>query len=207
MTGGMASDKTNLNAERPSPSGLSMADARVPWARRTHLHPAHHGGLGDMSSPESAAGPAGDPVNALGISLLVLFASVVSVARFCPPLESLLFAVALTVGLTPEFLSMITSVPLSVRVPRLSRQQVIVRRLAAPCRNLDSVDVLCSGRIGALTRVEMSVAAHVDAAAQTSSRVMLLAYLNSLFESGVADPVTEAVLPVFPKRPESRVAA
>ena len=145
-------------------------------------------------------------MNALGISLLVLFASVVSVARFCSPLELLHFAVALTVGLTPEFLPMITSVPLSVRVPRLSRQQVIVRRLAAPCRNLDSVDVLCSDKFGTVTREEMRDAAHLLAAGQPPSQVRLPAYFNTLLESGVADPVTAAVPPMLPRRSGSRVA-
>ena len=84
-------------------------------------------------------------MNALVISLLVLFAFVVSVARFCPPLESLLFAVMLAFRLPPEFLPMITSVPLSAGMPQVSRQPVISKSLAS-IQNLDSVDMLCSDR-------------------------------------------------------------
>ena len=84
-------------------------------------------------------------MNALVISLLVLFAFVVSVARFCPPLESLLFAVMLAFRLPPEFLPMITSVPLSAGTPAVSLPPVIFKSLAS-IQNLDSVDMLCSDR-------------------------------------------------------------
>ena len=88
---------------------------------------------------------------------------------------------------------------------QVSLQRVIFKSLAS-IQYLDSVDLPCSNKIGALTRVERSIAARLNAAKQPSSRVMLLAYLRTLFESGMADPVTEAVPPVFPKRPGSRVA-
>ena len=55
-------------------------------------------------------------------------------------------------------------------------------------------------------RVKMSVAERLNAAGQPSSQVMLPAFFNTLLESGAADPVTEAVPPVFPRRPGSRVA-
>ena len=100
---------------------------------------------------------------------------------------------------------MITSVPLYAGVLQVSRQPVIFKRLAS-IQNLDSVDLLCSDKIGVLTRVERSVAASLNAAGQPPSRVMRLAYLRILFESGVADPVTEAVPPVFRRRSGSRVA-
>jgi P-type Mg2+ transporter len=48
-----------------------------------------------------------------------------------PPLESLLFAVALAVGLTPEFLPMITTVTLAQGALRMARHRVIVKHLAA----------------------------------------------------------------------------
>ena len=47
------------------------------------------------------------------VVFLVLFLIVVSIALHRDPLQSLLFAVALAVGLTPEFLPMITSVTLA----------------------------------------------------------------------------------------------
>jgi Mg2+-importing ATPase len=65
------------------------------------------------------------------VLFLVLFVLVVSVALHRPAFESLLFAVALAVGLTPEFLPMITTVTLGQGAVRMARQKVIVKHLAA----------------------------------------------------------------------------
>ncbi len=48
-----------------------------------------------------------------------------------PWLESFLFAVALAVGLTPELLPMIVSVTLARGAIRMTKAQVIVKRLGA----------------------------------------------------------------------------
>ena len=69
------------------------------------------------ASPEETAFDTGlrnfSQLLARTVLFLVLFLIVVSVARHRDVLQSLLFAVALAVGLTPEFLPMITSVTLS----------------------------------------------------------------------------------------------
>ena len=63
--------------------------------------------------------------------LLVLFVLLVAVYAHRPLLQSLLFAVALAVGLTPELLPMITTVTLSRGAMRMAQRKVIVKRLAA----------------------------------------------------------------------------
>ena len=83
--------------------------------------------------------------------LIVLFASVIF---HRPLLESLLFAVALAVGLTPEFLPMITTVTLGQGALRMARHKVIVKHLEA-IENFGSMDVLCSDKTGTLTTGEM----------------------------------------------------
>ena len=127
------------------------------------------------------------------VLFLVLFVSVVSALNARPALESLLFAVALAVGLTPEFLPMITTITLANGAIRMSRQKVIVKNLAA-IQNFGSIDILASDKTGTITSGEMQLEAHVDAFGQASERVFLLAYLNSLFETGVDDPHSQAVL-------------
>ena len=52
------------------------------------------------------------------VFFLVLFIVVVRLALHHEPLESLIFAVALAVGLTPEILPMITSVTLTRELSR-----------------------------------------------------------------------------------------
>src|SRR5579885_312896 len=123
--------------------------------------------------------------------LLVLFVLLASVVLHHALLESLLFAVALAVGLTPEFLPMITTVTLGRGAVHMSRKKVIVKHLEA-MQNFGSIDVLCSDKTGTLTSGEMRLDQHLDPFGDPSERVFLLAYLNSVHESGVSDPMNHA---------------
>lgn len=127
------------------------------------------------------------------VFFLVMFVVVISVAFRRDAFESLLFAVALAVGLTPEFLPMIVTVTLGEGALKMSRQKVIVKNLAS-IQNFGSMDVLCSDKTGTLTSGEMTLDQHVDALGNTSQRPFLLAYLNSQHETGVTDPANLAVL-------------
>jgi Mg2+-importing ATPase len=124
--------------------------------------------------------------------LLVLFVLLVSVVLHHNFLESLLFAVALAVGLTPEFLPMITTVTLGQGAVHMARKKVIVKHLEA-MQNFGSIDVLCSDKTGTLTSGEMALDQHVDPFGSPSERVFLLAYLNSLHETGVSNPLDQAI--------------
>ena len=81
---------------------------------------------------------------------LVLFILLMGIAVKHNALESLLFAVALGVGLTPEFLPMIATVTLTQGALRMARDKVIVKHLPA-IQNLGSIDILCSDKTGTLT--------------------------------------------------------
>ncbi len=124
---------------------------------------------------------------------LTLFLVAMSVALHRDPLESLLFAVALAVGLVPEFLPMIISVTLANGAVRMARQKVIVKHLQA-IQNLGSIDVLCSDKTGTLTSAEMRVADVVAAGHGRPERVLELARLNSRFETGIKSPLDAALL-------------
>ena len=127
------------------------------------------------------------------VLFLVLFLMVVSIARHRDPLQSLLFAVALAVGLTPEFLPMITSVTLSKGALAMARKKVIVKHLSA-IENLGSLDVLCSDKTGTLTSGMMSLDGCLDPFGSPSPRTLELAYVNSKFETGIRSPLDEVIL-------------
>lgn len=127
------------------------------------------------------------------ILILVIFVFTVGIYLHHGLLESLLFALALAVGLTPEFLPMITTVTLASGAMKMSRHGVIVKNLAS-IQNLGSMDILCSDKTGTLTSGEMILEQHVDIDGTSSEYVMLHAYLNALFESGVENPITAAIL-------------
>jgi Mg2+-importing ATPase len=80
-------------------------------------------------------------------------------------LESLMFAVALAVGLTPELLPMITTVTLSHGALRMAGRKVIVKRLAA-IHDLGAMTVLCTDKTGTLTSAEIALSRSLDAAGQ-----------------------------------------
>lgn len=124
--------------------------------------------------------------------LLVLFVLLVSVVLHRDFMESVLFAVALAVGLTPEFLPMITTVTLGQGAVHMARKKVIVKHLEA-MQNFGSIDVLCSDKTGTLTSGEMALDQHVDPFGAQSEKVFLLAYLNSLHETGVNNPLDQAI--------------
>ena len=127
------------------------------------------------------------------VFFLVIFVIAVSIARHRDPFQSLLFAVALAVGLTPEFLPMITTVTLSKGAVAMARKNVIVKHLSA-IQNLGSVDVLCSDKTGTLTAGTMSLARAIDPAGSPSPRTLELAYINSMFQTGIRSPLDEVIL-------------
>ena len=127
------------------------------------------------------------------VIFLVLFVFLVNAALRRDAFESLLFAIALAVGLTPEFLPMITTVTLGQGALRMARQKVVVKHLAA-IQNFGSIDILCSDKTGTLTGGEMSLDERLDPLGKTSERPLALAYLNSLFETGISNPLDHAIM-------------
>lgn len=125
--------------------------------------------------------------------LMVMFVLLVNMMNHKPWLESFLFAVALAVGLTPELLPMIVSVTLARGALRMAKKQMIVKRLSA-IQDLGSMDVLCTDKTGTLTEAKIRMEQHVNATGQISDWVLKLAYLNSFFESGLKNPLDEAIL-------------
>jgi len=126
------------------------------------------------------------------VVFLVLFLLVVSVVLHRDPLQSLLFAVALAVGLTPEFLPMITSVTLAKGALAMARKNVIVKHLSA-IQNFGSIDVLCSDKTGTLTTGDMVLDRAVDPFGSPSDRAFRLAWLNSKLETGIKSPLDVAI--------------
>jgi P-type Mg2+ transporter len=133
------------------------------------------------------------------VVFLVLFVLVVNLAfrHEQSPFELMLFAVALAVGLTPEFLPMITTVTLGQGALHMAREKVIVKHLAA-IENVGSMDILCSDKTGTLTTGEMALDQQRDPFGGHSDAVLRAAYLNSYFETGIRSPLDTAVLAAQP---------
>ncbi|MBA3961543.1 MAG: magnesium-translocating P-type ATPase [Chthoniobacterales bacterium] len=109
-----------------------------------------------------------------------------------PVLDSFLFALALAVGLTPQLLPAIISINLSRGARRMAEKKVITKRLAA-IENFGSMDVLCSDKTGTITEGKVKLYAALDAQGKESAKVSLYAYLNAKNETGIGNPINEAI--------------
>jgi P-type Mg2+ transporter len=125
----------------------------------------------------------------VGLLLVVLIAHTLAGRPF---IESLMFALALAVGMTPELLPMVTAVTLSRGAVRLAKQNVIVKRLAA-IHDLGAMDVLCTDKTGTLTDAKIAFAQAIPATTGDSQGVLLLAHLNSAFSRGIESPLDKAL--------------
>ncbi len=108
-------------------------------------------------------------------------------------LESLLFAVALAVGLTPELLPMIMSINLSRGAVAMSKKGVIVKRLAS-IQNFGNMDVLCTDKTGTLTENKLTLNDAEDLEGKEAQKVLMYGYFNCVFETGLKSPLDDAVL-------------
>jgi Mg2+-importing ATPase len=125
--------------------------------------------------------------------VLVIIVFAVNVYFHKPVLDSLLFSIALAVGLTPQLLPAIISINLSKGAQTMAAGGVIVRRLES-IENFGSMDVLCTDKTGTLSEGVVQLDGALDLAGQPSDEVFRLAYLNAHFQSGLVNPLDEAIL-------------
>jgi Mg2+-importing ATPase len=90
-----------------------------------------------------------------------------------PLLESLLFALAIAVGLTPQLLPAIVTISLSTGAQRLAARSVIVKRLVA-IEDFGNVEILFTDKTGTLTLGRTTYAGSMDAAGAPSPEVFKL---------------------------------
>jgi P-type Mg2+ transporter len=132
--------------------------------------------------------------NLLTQVMLVMVVLVLAINVFLakPLLDSLLFALALAVGLTPELLPAIISITLSHGARKMAKNGVIVRRLTA-IENFGSMDVLCTDKTGTLTEGVVRLDGSLDTQGQPSEAILRYAYLNAHFQTGLNNPLDDAI--------------
>jgi len=109
-----------------------------------------------------------------------------------PILEALLFSIALAVGLTPQLLPAIININLSKGSQIMASKGVIVRRLAS-IENFGSMDILCTDKTGTLTMGVVKLDGAMDTNGISSETVLHAAWLNATLQSGMANPLDEAI--------------
>lgn len=107
--------------------------------------------------------------------------------------EAFFFALAVAVGLTPEMLPMIVTVCLSKGAIAMSKKKVIIKRLNS-IQNLGAMDVLCTDKTGTLTMDHVLLEKYCDVVRETDDDVLMMAYLNSHFQTGLKNVLDRAIL-------------
>ncbi len=107
-------------------------------------------------------------------------------------LESLLFSLALAVGLTPELLPLIISLNLTKGALAMARHGVIVKRLSA-IQDFGSMDVFCTDKTGTLTEDKIALVKYVNGLGAVSESVLRYAYITSQYSARFESPLDRAV--------------
>lgn len=98
-----------------------------------------------------------------------------------PLIESLLFSLAIAVGITPQLLPAVVSTSLAAGSRQLAKRKVLVKRLVC-IEDLGDVDILVTDKTGTLTEGQISFVAALDPTGTTSADTLLLGLLAT--ESG-----------------------
>jgi Mg2+-importing ATPase len=108
-------------------------------------------------------------------------------------LDSFLFAIAVAVGVTPELLPMIMSITMARGSLQMSKKGVIVKKPSA-IPSFGSMNILCTDKTGTITEDNIQLVLCTDPQGSKDAEVLRYGYLNSAFQTGIKNPLDQAVL-------------
>lgn len=107
--------------------------------------------------------------------------------------ESMLFALAVAVGLVPEMLPIMVTLNLSKGAIDMAKKKVIIKNLHS-IQNFGAMDILCTDKTGTLTLDKITLIKYCNFAGKQEDEVRELAYLNSFHQTGVNNILDQAIL-------------
>lgn len=128
------------------------------------------------------------------ILIIVIFS--INVLLQKPALDSILFSLALAVGLTPQLLPAIISINLSVGAKAMATKQVIVKRLSS-IENFGSMNILCSDKTGTITEGKVTLEGALDIEGNHSEKTLRFAWLNASLQQGFDNPIDKAIRSLY----------
>lgn len=118
-------------------------------------------------------------------------------------LSAFLFALSVAVGLTPEMLPMVINACLAKGSSAMGKKQTVVKNINA-MQGFGSMDVLCVDKTGTLTGDKITLEYYMDVLGNECQYALDLAYLNSLYHTGVQNHLDDAILR-YREIPEQRM--
>ncbi len=125
--------------------------------------------------------------------ILVLVVFAINVYFHHPVIETLMFSLALAVGLTPQLLPAIIGVNLSKGSQAMSKKGVIVKRLSS-IENFGTMDIFCTDKTGTLTEGTVHLHKCLNLKENKDRKILFFAYLNAFFQTGLKNPMDEAIV-------------
>jgi Mg2+-importing ATPase len=118
---------------------------------------------------------------AVGLTSLIFVANLILRRPF---IESLLFSLAIAVGITPQLLPAVVSTSLATGARQLAKRKVLVKRLVS-IEDLGDMDMLVTDKTGTLTEGKIAFQAAVDPFGRDSDRVLMLGLLSTEIDPAV----------------------
>lgn len=107
--------------------------------------------------------------------------------------DSLIFAITMAVGLTPEMLPVIMTSTLAKGAVGMSKEKTIVKRLSS-IQTFGEMNILCTDKTGTLTEDEIVLEKYMDTNGNENKRVLKHAFLNSYFQTGLKNLIDIAII-------------
>ncbi|MBR4395044.1 MAG: magnesium-translocating P-type ATPase [Eubacteriaceae bacterium] len=107
--------------------------------------------------------------------------------------ESILFAVTIAVGLTPEMLPVIMTSTLAKGAVAMSKKKTVVKKLSA-IQTFGQMDLLCTDKTGTLTEDQVVLEKYMDPEGHESERILRHSFLNSYYQTGLKNLIDVAII-------------
>ena len=137
-----------------------------------------------------------DNVSRLLIKFMVIMVPIILVINLLTKgdiWDSLIFAITIAVGLTPEMLPVIMTSTLAKGAVTMSKKKTIVKRLSA-IQTFGEMNILCTDKTGTLTEDEIVLEKYMDVSGEESIRILKHAFLNSYFQTGLKNLIDVAII-------------
>lgn len=137
-----------------------------------------------------------DDISKLLIKFMVVLVPIILILNFFTTkdiLSSLIFAITIAVGLTPEMLPVITTSTLAKGAVEMSKKKTIVKRLSS-IQTFGQMNILCTDKTGTLTEDKVVLEKYMDVLGNESVRILRHAFLNSYFQTGLKNLIDVAII-------------